>query len=168
MNKKKFFDTRNIKLAMVQDDPLGEAFGVNAFHRCQVNNLLRGQLTPLSESPDTAVVTSSSTPGCDVSISEKPVPVTSVNGVTDTHDNLRGSAAGMALPAFPALSKAQTMPGQCTGFVRKRSDSETDTEDNKATKLARTHRSKSVRYGCKRWLSFKICTSLYSTFLKIG
>jgi len=142
MNKKKFFDTRNIKLAMVQDDPLGEAFGVNAFHRCQVNNLLRGQLTPVTECPDTAVVTSTSSPGCEVSITEKPVPVTSVNGVSDIPENLRGSAAGMALPAFPALSKAQTMPS--SGFVRKRSDSESDSEDLKASKLARTHRSKSV------------------------
>ena len=76
---------------------------------------------------------------------------TSVNGVSDIPENLRGSAAGMALPAFPALSKAQTMPS--SGFVRKRSDSESDSEDLKASKLARTHRSKSVRYGCKRWLS---------------
>ena len=45
-NKNKFFDQRNIKLAMVHDDPLGTAFGVQAFHRCQVNNLLKSQLIP--------------------------------------------------------------------------------------------------------------------------
>ena len=46
-NKKKFFDPRNMKLAIVRDDPLGEAFGVNAFHRCQVNHFLHQQLTPI-------------------------------------------------------------------------------------------------------------------------
>ena len=51
MNKKhQFFDTRNVKLAMVKDDILGKAFGVDAFHRCQVHNLLRGQLTPINAS----------------------------------------------------------------------------------------------------------------------
>ena len=49
-HKEKFFDCRNIKLAMVAGDPLGEAFGVQAFHRCQVNNLLKNQLIPLPES----------------------------------------------------------------------------------------------------------------------
>jgi len=36
-----------MKLAIVRDDPLGEAFGVNAFHRCQVNHFLHQQLTPI-------------------------------------------------------------------------------------------------------------------------
>ena len=40
------FDKRNIKLALVENDPLGKAFGVTAFHRCQVNSLLRTQLIP--------------------------------------------------------------------------------------------------------------------------
>ena len=31
---------------MVKGDLLGDAFGVSAFHRCQVNNLLRGQIIP--------------------------------------------------------------------------------------------------------------------------
>ena len=38
---------------MVAGDPLGEAFGVRAFHRCQVNNLLKNQLIPLPESNGT-------------------------------------------------------------------------------------------------------------------
>ena len=38
--KETLFDQRNIKLAIVKGDPLGEAFGVDAFHRCQVNALL--------------------------------------------------------------------------------------------------------------------------------
>ena len=45
------FDHRNIKLAIVKNDPLGAAFGVSAFHRCQANALLRSQLIPLH--PDT-------------------------------------------------------------------------------------------------------------------
>jgi E3 ubiquitin-protein ligase Mdm2 len=39
-----FFDPRNIKLALVKDDPLGKAFKVDSFHRCQVTSLLRKQL----------------------------------------------------------------------------------------------------------------------------
>jgi hypothetical protein len=35
-NKDKFFDLRNIRIALVENDPLGEAFGVKAFARSQV------------------------------------------------------------------------------------------------------------------------------------
>ena len=35
-NKDKFFDERNIKVAICAGDPLGDAFGVKAFHRTQV------------------------------------------------------------------------------------------------------------------------------------
>lgn len=49
-NKKKFFDQRNIKVALVQGDPLGAAFNVKAFHRSQVTNLIRNQLIPYQES----------------------------------------------------------------------------------------------------------------------
>ena len=34
------FDARNIKIAMVENDDLGKAFGVKAFARCQVTSLL--------------------------------------------------------------------------------------------------------------------------------
>ena len=34
--KDHIFDPRNIKLALVENDPIGDAFGVKAFHRCQV------------------------------------------------------------------------------------------------------------------------------------
>lgn len=34
--KDDIFDPRNIKLALVANDPIGDAFGVKAFHRCQV------------------------------------------------------------------------------------------------------------------------------------
>eukprot|EP00092_Neocalanus_flemingeri_P026676 GFUD01028922.1.p1 GENE.GFUD01028922.1~~GFUD01028922.1.p1 ORF type:complete len:252 (+),score=64.94 GFUD01028922.1:169-924(+) len=41
-------DPRNIKLALVENDPLGVAFKVAAFHRCQVRHLLDQQLICLS------------------------------------------------------------------------------------------------------------------------
>ena len=52
--KNAIFDKRNIKLALVEKDPLGKAFGVTAFHRCQVTALLRTQLIPVhpNSSPD--------------------------------------------------------------------------------------------------------------------
>merc|ERR1719193_655247 len=43
-NKERFFDTRNILVAIVKNDPLGEAFGVNAFHRTQTEELMVRQL----------------------------------------------------------------------------------------------------------------------------
>lgn len=44
MQKEKIFDERNILVAVVKEDPLGTAFGVDAFHRCQVTSLLRKQI----------------------------------------------------------------------------------------------------------------------------
>jgi hypothetical protein len=35
-NKSRFFDDRNIKVAIVASDDLGLAFNVSAFHRSQV------------------------------------------------------------------------------------------------------------------------------------
>lgn len=43
-NKEKFLEPRNIKVALVENDPLGIAFGVKSFHRCQVTSLLRKQI----------------------------------------------------------------------------------------------------------------------------
>lgn len=51
-NKHRFLDMRNVKLAIVDGDILGDAFGVKAFHRCQVNDLLRGQLIPYNPKRD--------------------------------------------------------------------------------------------------------------------
>ena len=48
--KENIFYSRNIKLALVAQDPLGEAFKVKAFHRCQDNNLIRSQLIPVTSS----------------------------------------------------------------------------------------------------------------------
>ena len=48
-NKDKFFDIRNIKVAHVEGDLLGDAFDVKVFHRTQVTTLLRRQLVPVEE-----------------------------------------------------------------------------------------------------------------------
>jgi hypothetical protein len=42
--KDSIFDLRHVKLALVKNYPLGKAFAVNAFHRCQVTSMLRKQL----------------------------------------------------------------------------------------------------------------------------
>ena len=63
------FDPRNIKLALVKDDPLGRAFRVSSFHRCQINNLIREQLIPdASNHPHRVVKSTTSSPGLSVSI----------------------------------------------------------------------------------------------------
>ena len=45
--KNEIFDKRNIRVALVGKDLLGKAFGVSAFHRCQINDLLCKQLIPI-------------------------------------------------------------------------------------------------------------------------
>ncbi len=47
VNSSRFFDARNVKVAMVDGDKLGAAFGVKAFHRTQVTSLLFSQLIPV-------------------------------------------------------------------------------------------------------------------------
>jgi len=42
--KESIFDSRHIKLALVKNDPLGKAFDVDCFHRCQVTSMLRKQI----------------------------------------------------------------------------------------------------------------------------
>ena len=105
--KEKFFDQRNIKLAMVENDKIGEAFGVKAFHRCQVNNLLRQQLVPYSRTgPELGLVTgagSSGPAGVSVLVTDKPQPA--------------APTPPLSYPPFPALSKAASLP------ARKRSGS---------------------------------------------
>lgn len=46
-HRDRLFDLRNIKVALVENDPLGQAFKVKAFHRCQLHTLLRTQLVPI-------------------------------------------------------------------------------------------------------------------------
>ena len=60
--KDDIFDPRNIKLAFVANDPIGIAFGVRTFHRCQINDLLRHQLIPFSSDhpPNLTVITHNS------------------------------------------------------------------------------------------------------------
>jgi len=55
-NKSKFFDKRNHMVAICEGDSLAEAFGVRAFHRSQVNGLIKEQLIPYKE-PSCAPVT---------------------------------------------------------------------------------------------------------------
>ena len=47
-NKESFFDTRNIKVAIVKNSPLGKALGVQAFHHSQLSDLVMKNLVPAS------------------------------------------------------------------------------------------------------------------------
>ena len=60
--KDDILDPKNISVALVSNDPIGRAFGVRAFHRCQITDLLRKQLIPVTSScpPDPTVVTHNS------------------------------------------------------------------------------------------------------------
>ena len=46
-NQDRLFDQRNIHVALVENDLLGKALQVKSFHRCQIQALLRTQLTPV-------------------------------------------------------------------------------------------------------------------------
>ena len=46
LDRKHLIDPKNIKLALVENDLLGQAFGVKAFHRSQINRFLREGITP--------------------------------------------------------------------------------------------------------------------------
>ena len=69
-NKLRLFDKRNVKVAIVKEDLLGDALAVNYFHRCQLYNLMMGQLVPINsdESMDRLEVIAYGTPGCRVTI----------------------------------------------------------------------------------------------------
>merc|ERR1719233_138374 len=132
--KDDIWDPRNIKLALVANDPIGDAFGVKAFHRCQVNNLLRSQLIPVNPDcpPDLAVVTQNNgSPGVNVLVTEKHVPIVSARsaGTQNTSSSGPSSSASQCYPAFPALSKASSLPasllnsGEEQNRTRKRNSS---------------------------------------------
>jgi hypothetical protein len=44
-NKENFFDPRNNLICIVDGDDLGEAWGLRAFHRCQVTQLIQSNIT---------------------------------------------------------------------------------------------------------------------------
>ena len=117
-HKEKFFDSRNIKLAIVAGDPLGEAFGVQAFHRCQVNNLLKSQLIPLQSNGSTdikAEVRSTGSSGVNVSISEMSVPVTSKLGEARPPADLTGSDARSKDPDYSIVYAEVTFTREQAG-----------------------------------------------------
>ena len=71
------FDPRNIKAAIVTNDPLGQVFGVKAFHRCQAQNLLLSQIEKIH--PHQIALVSGSDLSTDESSTAKgsvPVPET--------------------------------------------------------------------------------------------
>ena len=114
--KNEIFDTRNIKLALVEGDPLGKAFGVTAFHRCQVNALLRTQLIPVH--PDIPLDQFSTSNNSAPNLS---VPVVSAPASSS-------SSSSQSLPPFPALEKAASLPASFSNR-RKRTNSTEKSED---------------------------------------
>jgi len=112
------FDPRNIKLAFVKNDPLGEAFGVNSFHRLQVTNLINQQLILV---PSKELEIEQSNSGCSTSSqSEQSFP---------------------SVSPFPTLQKAASLPaGSSAGsllmsVLRKRSLSGETKEDQTSKRL---------------------------------
>ena len=98
------FDPRNVKLAIVKNDPLGVAFGVSAFHRCQVKTLLRSQLIPVHPNclPDKTSPHSTSVPGAG--------PPSEHRLITDMPPTGSTSPPSSILPTFPAPSIAASLP----------------------------------------------------------
>ena len=68
--KDQLFDQRNIELALVDKDLLGEAFKLAGFHKSQLPKLIQGQLIPVDSDShrDVTVVTRSCSPGLNVRV----------------------------------------------------------------------------------------------------
>ena len=68
--KDQLFDQRNIELALVEKDLLGEAFKLAGFHKSQLPKLIQGQLIPVDSDshPDVTVVTRSCSPCLNVRV----------------------------------------------------------------------------------------------------
>ena len=128
------FDKRNIKLALVENDPLGKAFGVTAFHRCQVNALLRTQLVPVHPdqcSVDQVSTTTTSSPSLSVGTSaEQSVPLVSAIA----------PSSSSSLPPFPALEKAASLPANFSNR-RKRTNSSEKSEEEVSRQQKQQRRS---------------------------
>ena len=45
-NRENIFDKRNLKVAIIKNDPLGVVLGIDYFHRCQASSIIRSQLVP--------------------------------------------------------------------------------------------------------------------------
>jgi hypothetical protein len=45
-NRENIFDKRNLKVAIIKNDPLGVVLGIDYFHRCQAASIIRSQLVP--------------------------------------------------------------------------------------------------------------------------
>ena len=120
--KNAIFDTRNIKLALVGTDPLGKAFGVTAFHRCQVNALLRTQLIPVH--PDRLLD--------QVLTTTNPAPGLSVSSVS-VASAAASSSSSPSLPSFPA-----SLPASFSNRRRRTSSTEkSEEETSRGQKLQR-------------------------------
>lgn len=48
-NHIRLIDKQNKSIAYVKNDPLGKAFKVNVFHRCQLKSMIRQQLQPIKQ-----------------------------------------------------------------------------------------------------------------------
>ena len=111
--KNDIFDPRNIRLALVADDPIGEAFGVKGFHRCQVNNLLRRQLIPVNPDspPELAIVTQNNgSSGLNVMVTEVHTPITSASSPKPSNSKKQchqTHAKDLSPPAISPNSKGQ-------------------------------------------------------------
>lgn len=140
--KDHIFDSRNILVALVREDPLGHLFGVDAFHRSQTGQLIRRHLQPLpnnGSSTENTCLNDNKTKRTDgVPIMEAPVsPRLYIDGqvVRDevkriVMQMLTGGSAGNANPPVlrqPQLASAQvgvaapTSPivdRQCQGLKR--------------------------------------------------
>lgn len=75
------FDDRNIRVALIQNDPLATAIGMISFHRCQVNIILRAQLIPATPSSTTQQA------GTDTTTTPPLSPVTNLD-TEEVHGNV--------------------------------------------------------------------------------
>ena len=123
--KNTMFDPRNIKLALIADDPLGDAFGVKAFHRCQVNNLLKRQLIPFDPNcpSNPPIVTSSSGPDRSADQCHLPSPTLTTASKLPTN------------PLNPSEEQRRTRKRNSAGDLTEQAGTELDSESYPSSQL---------------------------------
>ena len=129
--------------------------------------MLRSQLIPIAESnySENAAVNSTRSPGVNVLVTEKHVPIVSERGIANTLTSTTSGSAnsiGTTLPAFPALSKAHSTPASLRVEERIRKRSSSDEEDDSKAKQARVDECSVVIRPPNDRFGFKATTPLQS------
>ena len=163
--KDEFFDDRNIKIAHVQNDKLGQAFNVKAFHRTQVTKLLRQQLIPIGLPMDRQKETTQDAQN-NHKRSETTAPSTQhnphqieyeIDSDTSSEQNSEESDASSIEDITIKQTAAEILQQQ--GKQTSQEDRDSGSDEEKMTEQQAT--TKRLCLNCKQPCQFRYCTTCY-------